>query len=380
MKCEFSQNCGGCCYRHLDKQEYQKLKIQKLESILKERLDVADCVFRTPIFIDDGTRRRASFAFEYKKSKLKFGFNENKSDNIVDLFNCPLLTTTINRHLGAIREFLQKLCEIKTVKKLKAKKFCESFISKGDLLVLEATNGLDLVLETSSQLELSHKMEIFDFVNANENIVRFSYKKDAFSEPETIVEKLKPTINIAGFDVYVAAGTFLQASKEGETALIDTVCKYLEDINGNIADLFCGIGTFSYPLAKNKENKIVAIDVNKNLLEGFRTSINKQMIHNVAIEQKNLFKYPLESNELENFDAVVFDPPRAGALSIAKELAKVDKSKKLKKVVAVSCNPHSFVNDAKILLESGYKLKSITLVDQFVYSNHLELVALFTTN
>ncbi|MBQ8869783.1 MAG: class I SAM-dependent RNA methyltransferase [Alphaproteobacteria bacterium] len=380
MECNLKEKCGGCCYRHMSNAEYQELKDGRFKNFLQKQLGVSEYVFNESIFIDDGTRRRASFTFEYKKSKLMFGFNENKSNDIADCMQCPLLTAKINRHLGVIREFLQKLCEIKTVKKIKAKKFCESFISKGDLLVLDATNGLDLVLETSSQLELSHKMKIFDFVNANEKIIRFSYKKDAFSEPETIVEKLKPTINIAGFDVYVAAGTFLQASKEGETALIDTVCKYLADIKGNIADLFCGIGTFSYPLSKNKENKIVSIDVNKNLLEGFRTSVNKQMIHNIEIKEKNLFKYPLESAEFENFDAVIFDPPRAGAISIAKELAKVDKSKKLKKVVAVSCNPYSFVNDAKILLESGYKLRIITFVDQFVYSNHMELVALFTTN
>ena len=81
-----------------------------------------------------------------------------------------------------------------------------------------------------------------------------------------------------------------------------------------------------------------------------------------------------------HFDAVIFDPPRAGAEAIVEELAKADTNKRLKKIVAVSCNPHSFVKDANILIEAGYKLESITMVDQFVYSNHMELVALFTTN
>ena len=379
MGCQYSQKCGGCCFRELSGAAYQEMKINKLKSILST-LDVQDYAFEQPIFIEDGTRRRAGFTFKFSKNQLLLGFNENKSDNIIDCTYCPLLTEKINANLDKILEFLLKLCAVKTIKKNKGKKFSESRIIQGDVLVLDAQNGLDIVLETPSQLELDHKFEIFDFVNNNENIIRFSYRKDAFSTVETIVEKLKPIINIGGYDVYVAAGTFLQASKKGEDALVSTVCKYLGDTTGNIADLFCGIGTFSYPLAGKRENKIVAIDVNQELLDGFKTSVNKQMLHNIEIRQKNLFKYPVESQELEMFDAIVFDPPRSGAKSLAKELAQVDKTKKLKKVVAVSCNPHSFVSDAKILLDAGYKLKSVTMIDQFVFSNHLELVALFTTN
>ena len=104
------------------------------------------------------------------------------------------------------------------------------------------------------------------------------------------------------------------------------------------------------------------------------------MLHNIEIEERNLFKYPLEEADLSDFDVVVFDPPRAGAISQVKEIANMSGRGKIKKIVAVSCNPHSFVSDAKVLIEAGFTLKSITMVDQFVYSNHLELVALFTTN
>ena len=102
------------------------------------------------------------------------------------------------------------------------------------------------------------------------------------------------------------------------------------------------------------------------------------MLHNIEIVERNLFKYPFEAEDLKTFDAIVFDPPRAGAKAIVNEIAKIDDKSNLKKIVAVSCNPHSFINDAKVLIESGYKLKSVTMVDQFVYSNHSELVALFT--
>lgn len=380
MECKFFERCGGCCFRHLDDKQYRELKISKIKNILDAGFVTSDYVLEESVFIGDATRRRASFTFEYKNSKLLFGFNEKRSNNIVDFDYCPLLTEKINNNLLNIRKFLSKLCQIKVLKKGKGKKFSESQIYKGDLLVLEAQNGLDIVLETVSELELEHRMEIFDFVNSSENIIRFSIRKNAFSEAETIIERLKPVIRIGGYDVYVAAGTFLQASIQGEEVLVKLVEKYLGCLKGRIADLFCGIGTFSYPLARSGENKIVAVDVNKSLLDGFRLSANKQMLHNIEILERNLFKYPLEAEELSNFDAIIFDPPRAGAEAIVKELAKADKNKKLKKVIAVSCNPHSFVKDANVLIKAGYKLESVTMVDQFVYSNHMELVALFTTN
>ncbi len=380
MKCKYFEKCGGCCFRDLDEKQYRELKFNKFKNILNTGLVSSDYTIEESVFVSDASRRRASFTFEYKKSKLLFGFNENRSNNIVDCDCCPLLTDKINNNLLYIRNFLSKLCQIKVIKKGKGKKFSESQINKGDLLVLEAQNGIDIVLETESKIELEHRMEIFDFVNSNDSIIRFSVRKNAFSEAEPIIEKIKPVIRIGGYDVYVAAGTFLQASIQGEEALVKLVEKYLGGLKGRIADLFCGIGTFSYPLARSGENQIVAVDVNKSLLDGFRMSVNKQMLHNVEIMERNLFKYPLEAEELSNFDAVIFDPPRAGAEAIIKELAKADTNKKLKKIVAVSCNPHSFVKDANILIEAGYNLESVTMVDQFVYSNHMELVALFTTN
>lgn len=380
MGCKFIEKCGGCCFRNLSKQNYQELKINKFKSILNAELHLEDDVFENPVFIDDGTRRRASFTFEYKKTGMVFGFNESKSNNITDCLYCPMLTQKINDNIEKIRGFLLKLCQIKTVKKIKGKKFSESFIYKGDLLILEAYNGIDIVLETKSDLELNHKMEIFNFVNSNPDIIRVSYRKESFSEAEPIVEKIKPIVKIGGYDVYVAPGMFLQASYQGEKALVDLVLRYIGDTKGNIADLYCGIGTFSYPLANVKENKIFAADINKSLLDGFKVSVNKQMLHNIEIVERNLFKYPLDEKDLVNFDVIVFDPPRAGAMAQVKEMSLLHGKGKIKKIVAVSCNPYSFINDAKVLIEAGYRLKNLTMVDQFVYSNHMELVALFTTN
>ena len=102
------------------------------------------------------------------------------------------------------------------------------------------------------------------------------------------------------------------------------------------------------------------------------------MLNNITITERNLFKYPLSGAELKGFAALVFDPPRAGAAAQMSEIAKLSPDQRPQKIIAVSCNPHSFVKDAAILLNSAYQLQEVTLVDQFSYSNHSELVALFT--
>jgi 23S rRNA (uracil1939-C5)-methyltransferase len=223
---------------------------------------------------------------------------------------------------------------------------------------------------------LDHRAEIFDFMNEHNAMIRFSHRRRPDGQAEPILEKTTPIITIGGYQVFVAPGMFLQASKAGEQALTETVLRYLGSDVGRVADLFCGIGTFTYPLARIG-CQVEAYDVNESLLNGFRASVNAQMLHHVSIFKQNLFKYPPEPEELSRFDAVIFDPPRAGAAALVRQLAQVQGTK-LRKVVAVSCNPHSFVNDARVLLESGYNLQNVTLVDQFVYSDHSELVALFT--
>ena len=113
-------------------------------------------------------------------------------------------------------------------------------------------------------------------------------------------------------------------------------------------------------------------------LDGFKTSVNRNQIPNIEVIRKNLFKYPLDERELKDVGLVVFDPPRAGAAAQAAVFASLSDAEKPENIIAVSCNPHSFVKDATLLLKGGYKIAELTLVDQFAYSNHSELIALFT--
>ena len=377
MTCPYQEICGGCAHRGMDEQAYRTWKEDKFLSIMKG-LNQEEVKFGQSVFISDNTRRRASMAFHYRKGKVVLGFNEAQSKALVDCETCALLTPKINANLANIREMLVEICKIPVIEKGKGKKLNSITIADGDIWICEADNGLDIVLEFDNKVELGHRMVVFELTQKFDDIIRVSHRRKVGEEAEPIVEKIKPVIKIAETDVYIPAGTFLQASKQGEQALVDLVLKYLGETEGQIADLFCGVGTFSYPLAVNRKNKITAVDSSQSLLEGFRRTVNRNMIPNIEILTKNLFKYPLDEKELQDFEAVVFDPPRAGAAAQVAKLAAVSEAHKPSKVIAVSCNPYSFVKDANNLIAGGYKLREVTFVDQFIYSDHNELVALFT--
>lgn len=376
MNCPYQDICGGCTLRRMDEAEYRTKKVTAF-TVLLRRINQENILQGRPVFIGDQTRRRASLAFAYRKSVLTLGFNEAQSANLVDISSCHLLTPAINAVLPSIRILLSEICAAGFQHK-KGKKIVHQPITSGDVFICETFNGLDIVLEYDAPLELSHRMAVFEALQDKLEIIRVSHRRRINDSAEPIVEKAKPYNKIGGFDIYIPAGTFLQPSFAGEQALIALVLKYLGETTGHVADLFCGVGTFSYALAGNTACKITSVDSSPELLKGFQETINKNMIPNIEIMQRNLFKYPLSGKEFSGFDAMVFDPPRAGAAAQIAEIVKLAPTERPSKIIAVSCNLNTFVNDANALLANGYHLDEITLVDQFTYSNHSEAVALFT--
>ncbi len=372
--CPYQQICGGCPLRHLTPDDYRQHKIDRFTKLLGA-LHQAPHNVGTPFFAPDGARRRAELTFSYRKGRLLLGFNAAQSHDIVDIDSCPALLPTLNELLPDLRQFLLELCQIATTQKVK-NKLQTSNICQGEIWLTAAANGIDILLEIATTLQLPHRLLISDFTAASNSVIRFSVGRKN-GAAETVVEKIKPHIVIGGRQVFIPAGTFLQPSQAGESALTQLVMRYLGDTDGPIADLFCGVGTFSYPLSQNIRNKITAVDSSAELLAGFQQTVNALMLPNIKIVQKNLFKYPLTADELKNFAAIVFDPPRAGAAAQIRQIAALPLADKPQKIVAVSCNAYTFINDANTLLDAGYILAEITLIDQFVFTDHFELVALF---
>lgn len=370
------ETCGGCNYRNLDVASYRKLKTENFNKTL-EKIKKSDFKVNPPIFISDGTRRRATFAFEYRQKKLIFGFNQKADNKLVNLTECYSLTEKINKNINFIRELMTAICS-QPYNEKQGKKIIQKTISKGDVFVCEADNGLDVVLEFSAPLTLDYRMIVSEMINENSDIIRISHRHSQFSSSETIVVKTTPFIKSGEYKILIPAGTFLQPSAEGQKTLENLVKKYVKNSACHIADLFCGVGTFSYLFANQRNTKITAIDSSASLLKGFNDSLNVNQITNIKIVNKNLFKYPLDENELKEFDVVIFDPPRAGAKELCRAIAKSENQPE--SIIAISCNPQTFVNDAETLISGGYKLEEVTMIDQFPYSNHSELVAFFTKN
>ncbi len=376
MGCPYVEICGGCPLRQYEQSEYQRRKKETFEAVLKQ-LTVQPLKTGAPVFIDDATRRRASLAFKFKKGTLTLGFNGARSNDITDIEQCAQLTPELNAVLPELRRLLTDICAT-PYKLKKGKKLIAQFIVGGDVWLCHASNGIDVVLEYDAPLELEHRMIIFEQAQNWNNLLRISHRRHVGETPEPIIEKAKPFIKNGAYNIYIPGGTFLQPSFAGEKALADLVLKYLGDTRGRIADLFCGVGTFSYYLQPLGDMKITAVDSSEELLSGFRESLNRNQIPNVEIIARNLFKYPLDESELGNTKVVVLDPPRAGAAAQVGKIASFSEEHKPEKIIYVSCNPHTFINDANNLTATGYDLSEVTMVDQFVYSNHSELVALFT--
>lgn len=370
--------CGGCPFRSLGLKAYRQNKTEDFKKTIS-LIKGATPIFDNHVFIDDGNRRRAEMSFEYIKKELKLGFNEERSHNIINIFHCAMLDERLNSLLLSLRAFLESFCQIKETVKSKKKKFETISINKGKIYLLHADNGVDILLDLAQTPGLEHRLLVADFVNANQDICRFSWQINSTS-PETVVEKHPPELYIKDYAIEIPQGAFLQATKASETAMIEQVLNYINPLRGKIADLFCGLGTFTYPLAQTKSNEIIAADSSALSLKGLEKALNRNQIQNVKVINQNLFKYPFDKDELKGVKAVVIDPPRAGAHEQCRTLANLPQDIKPLKIVFISCNPKTFVYDAELLLEGGYTFERVTLIDQFVYSKHQELIALFTLN
>ncbi len=370
--------CGGCPLRYLKEDDYRIKKVQQFKEIISE-IKTSTPIFDEPIFIEDSLRRRAEFAFSYHKKELKLGFNEKESHNIVNLTSCQMMDSDLSDMLPALHRFLKDFILLPITINNKKKKKETIYIKEGSIRLLKADNGIDIMLILPHEPDVNHRMLVAEFINENEKVIRISWQINN-SRPEEIVAKCQPKLYISGYEVDIPNGAFLQASKKAENKMIEKVKEYLGSTTGNIADLFCGLGTFTYPLSKIKGCNVLSVDSSEASLKGLEKAIAFNQIHNVKVINKNLFKYPLDHDDLKSISTIVIDPPRAGAHAQCRSICDIRDENKPSKIIFISCNPKTFVYDANTLIASNYVLEKVTLVDQFVYSDHMELIALFKFN
>jgi len=346
--CRHFPSCGGCQLQHLDDASYAQFITDRIAGALAAHELEAD--IRTPILSPPRTRRRASLHAEAKGGRIRLGFAEAGSHAIVDIQECHILAPALFALVAPLRKLLARL----GLKRRRA-----------DIQMTSCDQGVDLLIGAS-----------FDGLEAAETIIAFcqQYKVARFATddgmgPEVRWEPDPVTITLGEVAVPFPPGSFLQATRDGEAALIAAVREAVGQ-TGTIADLFAGLGTFALSLAPAR---VFAAEAGRDAIMSLKSAAARAG-RQVFADHRDLYRRPLTVEELGRFGAVVLDPPRAGARDQAAGLAQATTP-----VIAyVSCNPSSFARDAQVICEGGYRLDWVQPVGQFRWSTHVELAARFS--
>ena len=346
--CRHYDACGGCSVQHLAQSPYLSWKRGLVEKALCDRgieTDVSDTIAATV-----GGRRRAVLTATRAGRHTLLGYHEKASHRLVDIAECPVLDPVIVEALPGLKSLASEVLP-----------------KKGELriTVLVTTSGLDVAIDKADK-GYERKIPALSQKVVDQNLARLSVNG------EVILELRPPLLDMGGIGIVAAPGGFAQATLAAEHALSKLVLEGVGKAK-TVADLFSGVGTFALRLGR--QANVHAVEGDAAALAAFDKSLRKpQGLKKVTFERRDLSRRPLVKDELEPYDAVVFDPPRAGAQAQAEQLA----LSKVRTIVAVSCNPATLARDLRILLDGGYVLQSVTPVDQFHYSPHIEAVAVLT--
>lgn len=344
--CRHFGACGGCAIQHLKAAAYNAWKRQKVVDALRSKgieAPVADIVPCAP-----HTRRRVVMAARRTEAGMLLGYYEAMSHRIVAISECPISRPEIVARLDDLRGLAAVVATT-----------AEPF----RMTVTVTASSLDVAVEESGKLSDAVRLKAVDFVSR----ARFARLSVA---GEVVVEPKKPVVVFGEVAVEPPPGAFLQATAEAEAGMAELVCRHLGG-GKRAADLFAGSGTFALRLARRAEVHAVESDA-ASLAALDRAARFATGLRRVTTEKRDLFRRPLLAKELDRFDGLVFDPPRAGAEDQAKQIAR----SAIPSVAAVSCNPVTLARDLAILVSGGYRVASVTPIDQFLWSPHVEAVAL----
>ena len=343
--------CGGCALQHWRHDVYSAWKAGLIERALKQR-GVAAPAFEPQLLGAPGERRRVDFVLRRQGKRMLAGFHERGSARVVDVGTCVIARPPLTALLEPLRATLADVLPDGAA---------------ADAIANETDGGIDVLLRPHRRLNLSidQRQKLVSLAD-RANLARLSWGDRA--NPDPIVTRRPPLLVLGEAIVEPPPGAFLQATKRGEQAMRAAVTAWAGDAS-KVADLFAGVGSLSLgrpgraALFESDKPSVAAVDAAARKLGGNR----------VTVERRDLFRNPLLEQELNAFDAVVLDPPRAGAASQVAELAR----SKIRRVVYASCDPGSFARDARVLQDAGYRLEKLKAIDQFLWSGHVELVALF---
>lgn len=345
--CRHFKSCGGCQLQHASDAFVTNWKLEVVRAALAAH--GLQAAMLPPHVSPPRSRRRATFSARRTKKGAMAGFHAKSSDVIVEIPDCRLL----HPDLVAARSVVEALAMIGASR-------------KGGLsvMVTRSETGLDVAVRGGKDLDGPLRIKLASLAGAHD-LARLSW------EDEIVVTLREPVQHFGAASVVPPPGAFLQATAQAQAALLHDVREILGDAR-HILDLFSGCGTFALPLAQRAS--VHAVEGDRAMVDALDLGWRKtQGLRAVKAEMRDLFRRPLERDELKGVDAAVIDPPRAGAEAQVACLAASD----IPVIAYVSCNPVSFARDARHLTDAGFKLEWIRMIDQFRWSPHVELIANF---
>ena len=341
--CRHFPECGGCQLQHADDDAYRGYLVSRIETALAQHELTTE--IREPHLSPPCSRRRATLKGLRVGKGSVVGFNAEKSHRIIDMRECHILRPELFALVQPLRELLGHL--------LQPKRAAEAQLTLVD-------QGVDVALKNISADGLAATEALTGFA-VEHGLARLSV--DTGAGPATVYEPLPATVTLSGAQVVFPHGSFLQATEDGEAALVECV---RECVGGSqhVADLFAGLGTFALAL-----RAAYAAEAARDAAAAL-----KRAAPGTAVEHRDLYRRPLDEAELARFDAVVLDPPRAGSEQQVEVLAR----SAVARIAYVSCNPATFARDSKLLADGGYSLAWVKPVGQFRWSTHVELAACFS--
>lgn len=345
--CRHFGRCGGCQLQHLDEPSLTRFVHDRV-GFAAQSQGLEPRLLRPPHLSPPRSRRRATLHAASQAGRAVVGFREAGSHAIVDMHECHVIRPELFALVAPLRRLMSTQRGRWAV----------------DVELTLSDQGVDCGLRNFAMEGLSSTEAALDFAKGNRLArltVDLGYGAEPVYEPEPV------TVTLGGVAVSLPPGAFLQATADGEAALVGAACEWLGE-SGEVADLFAGLGTFAFALA----GKVAAYEAARDAHLACRIAAGRTA-NRVAAFHRDLFRNPLQPEELARFDAVLLDPPRAGAREQVLQIARST----LQRVVYISCNPASWAKDARTLVDAGFRLDELRPVGQFRWSTHVELASLF---
>jgi len=347
--CRHFPACGGCQLQHIDDATFADFLADRIIGALHaQRIDTPD--MRPAALSPPRSRRRVSLRAERKGRRVILGFNEGSSHRIIDLRQCEIMAPVLFALIEPLRGLLAAL-----VPDRRAAAVPMTLVDQ----------GVDLLIEKVEADGLEAAERLTAFARAH-GLARLSI--DQGFGPEACWEPEAVTVTLGGVAVPFPVGAFLQATADGEAALVAAVREAVGEAEV-VADLFAGLGTFALALGR----RVLAVEGARDAALALKAAAGRAQ-RPVMVDHRDLFRRPLMVDDINRFGAILLDPPRAGAKEQAVELARSS----VARIAYVSCNPATFARDARTLIEGGYRLDWIQPAGQFRWSTHVELAASFS--